>query len=167
MSPEVLGFFLLQPPANPAGRAPQRVSRIPLIQEIVDTLLLKEAVGKANHFFASITEASQPATIALTTKPSIAEIACATHANVTLHAICKTAQRFLREHDDVWPMLQQRCIYQALQHANWKAIDLIRILHDALFNHSKGGNSATQFASSSSSSSSADHQIFGSDAAVQ
>lgn len=153
MSPEVLGFFLLQPPANPAGRAPQRVSRIPLIQEIVDTLLLKEAVGKANHFFASITEASQPATIALTKKPSIAEIACATHANVTLHAICKTAQRFLREHDDVWPMLQQRCIYQALQHANWKAIDLIRILHDALFNHSKGGNSTTQSASSSSSSS--------------
>lgn len=150
MSPEVLGYFLLQPQT---GRS-QQVSRIPLLQEMVDTLLLKEAIGKANHFFASTIEASQPAAVTLAKKPSIAEIACATHANVTLHAICKTAQRFLREHDDVWPTLQQRCIYQALQHANWKAIDLIRILHDALFNHSKGGSNVTQATSSSSSLSS-------------
>lgn len=147
MSPEMLGHFFLNAHVCSADRSPQRVSRIPLVQEIVDTLLLKEAVGKANQLF---TEAAK-SVMTSTTRPSIAEIACATHANVTLHAICKTAQRYLREHNDVWPVLQQRCLFQALQHANWKAVDLIRVLHDALFNHSKGGNTSTSASSSTSS----------------
>lgn len=66
---------------------------------------------------------------------SIAELACALHVNTALQAICKSAQRAYRELDSNWVSLQHRCLCQALYHQNWKAVDLIRILHDSLFSN--------------------------------